>query len=306
VNEYLDVWEARGAAAWYDVWWEALSALRLRYAGVIGAESSEIALHASVSTATAVLASALDYTGRSKIVTTSLDFPTVAYQWLAKHGSGIDVEIVESPDGISVPIDLLASAVDERTALVATSHVFFTSGCIQDIRAVADVAHAKGALCYVDAYQSVGQVPFAVLKPTVTGWFAHERQFDFDMRSIQWHEDARRFEQGTPSLAAVYTQLGGLELIEELGIPVIREVTHGLTEDLIDRASEAELKPRVAPRPEERSAIVMIPRDDPAAAVRELSQAGIVVDARPGHVRISPFFYNLPEDYDAAIEILRG
>jgi selenocysteine lyase/cysteine desulfurase len=144
------------------------------------------------------------------------------------------------------------------------------------------------------------------LKPTVTGWFAHERQFDFDMRSIQWHEDARRFEQGTPSLAAVYTQLGGLELIEELGIPVIREVTHGLTEDLIDRASEAELKPRVAPRPEERSAIVMIPRDDPAAAVRELSQAGIVVDARPGHVRISPFFYNLPEDYDAAIEILRG
>ena len=340
VSEYLDVWEARGAAAWYDVWWEALSELRAHYARVIGAGSSEIALHASVSTATAVLASALDYTGRSKIVTTSLDFPTVAYQWLAKHDAGIDLEIVESPDGIGIPIDLLASAVDERTALVATSHVFFTSGCIQDIRAVADVAHAKGALCYVDAYQSVGQVPFAVhdtgvdflsagglkwllggsgivflyvrdglcrdLTPTVTGWFAHERQFDFDPRSIQWHDDARRFEQGTPSLAAVYAQLGSLDLIEELGVPAIREVTQALTEELIDRASEAGLMPHVAPRAEDRSAIVMIPRDDPAAAVRELSQAGIVVDARPGHVRISPFFYNLSEDYDAAIEILRG
>ncbi len=120
VNEYLDVWEARGAAAWYDVWWEALSELRAHYARVIGAGSSEIALHASVSTATAVLASALDYTGRSKIVTTSLDFPTVAYQWLAKRDAGIDVEIVESPDGIGIPIDLLASVVDERTALVAT------------------------------------------------------------------------------------------------------------------------------------------------------------------------------------------
>ena len=339
VNEYLDVWEARGAAAWYDVWWEALAELRARYAGVIAAESSEIALHASVSTATAVLASALDYTGRSKIVTTSLDFPTVAYQWLAKREAGIDLEIVESPDGIGVPIDLLASAVDERTALVATSHVFFTSGCIQDIRAVADIAHAKGALCYVDAYQSVGQVPLAIhdtevdflsagglkwllggsgivflyvrdglcrdLTPTVTGWFAHERQFDFDPRSIHWHQDARRFEQGTPSLAAVYTQLGGLELIETLGVPAIREVTHALTNDLIHRASEVGLMPRVASRSEERSAIVMIPRDDPAAAVRELSEAGIVADARPGHVRISPFFYNLPEDYDAAIEILR-
>ena len=340
VNEYLDVWETRGAAAWYDVWWEALAELRAGYGRIIGAENSEIALHASVSTATAVLASALDYTGRPKIVATSLDFPTVAYQWIAKHRSGIELEIIESPDGISVPIDLLASAVDERTALVATSHVFFTSGCIQDIRAVADAAHAQGALCYVDAYQSVGQVPFAVhdtgvdflsagglkwllggsgivflyvrdslcreLAPTVTGWFAHERQFDFDPRLIQWHEDARRFEQGTPSLAAVHAQLGGLELIEEVGIPAIREVTHGLTEDLIGQASEAGLKPHVAARPEERSAIVMIPRDDPAAAVRALSQAGIVVDARPGHVRISPFFYNLPEDYDAAIEILRG
>lgn len=340
VSAYLDEWEARGAPAWYDVWWEALAELRERYARVIGASKSEIALHASVSTATSVVAGALGRTGRSKVVTTSLDFPTIAYQWLARHDAGIEVEIVESPDGITVPLELLRSAVDERTALVATSHVFFTSGWIQDIRAVADIAHAQGAMCYVDAYQSVGQVPLAVhdtgvdflsagglkwllggpgivflyvreelcryLMPTVTGWFAHERQFDFDPRSIQWHEDARRFEQGTPSLSAVYAQLGGLELIEEIGVPAIRQATHALTEDLIGRASAAGLAPRVAPEREERSAIVMIPRDDPATAVRELSDAEIVVDARPGHVRISPFFYNVQDDYDAAIQLLRG
>ncbi len=339
MNEYLDEWQARGAAAWYDVWWEALAELRARYAWVLGAHSSEIALHASVSTATAVLAGALDYTGRSKIVTTSLDFPTVAYQWLAKRRAGIEVELVDSPDGVTVPVDLLVKAVDERTALVATSHVFFTSGWIQDIRLVADVAHAKGALCYVDAYQSVGQIPLSVtdagidflsagglkwllggpgivflyvreelckaLTPTVTGWFAHERQFDFDPRAIQWHGDARRFEQGTPSLSAVYAQLGGLELIEEIGVPAIRAATSALVEDLITKAREAGLTPRVAPQPDQRSAIVMIPRADPHAVVRKLSDAGIVVDARPGHVRISPYFYNLPEDHDAAIEILR-
>src|SRR5215472_7971048 len=76
VAELLDAWEGRGAAAWYDVWWQALNEVRRGYAQVIGAQPTEIALHASVSTATAVLGSALDYTRRPKIVTTSLDFPT--------------------------------------------------------------------------------------------------------------------------------------------------------------------------------------------------------------------------------------
>src|SRR6185295_9395495 len=115
-----------------------------------------------VSTATAVLASAIDYSRRPKVVTTSLDFPTIAYQWLAKRPQGVEVEIVESPDGISVPPERIARAVDDRTALVATSHVYFTSGAIQDIAAVSAAAHARGALCYIDAYQGIGQVPLDV------------------------------------------------------------------------------------------------------------------------------------------------
>src|SRR2546422_8438497 len=77
---------------------------------------------------------------------TSLDFPTVAYQWLAKRARGVELVVVESLDHVSVPVEAIARAVDERTALVATSHVYFTSGAIQDIRAVAHVAHARGAL----------------------------------------------------------------------------------------------------------------------------------------------------------------
>src|SRR5262245_23350635 len=110
--ELLDIWEARGASAWYDTWWEALGRLRQQYGETIGATPSEIALHASVSTATAVLASALDYSRRPKVVTTSLDFPTVAYQWLARRPMGIEVVVVESPDGITVPVEAIAHAVD--------------------------------------------------------------------------------------------------------------------------------------------------------------------------------------------------
>lgn len=339
VDTFLDEWEVRGAAAWYDVWWDRLAELRRRYGALIGAGPDEIALHASVSTATAVLASALDYARRPKIVTTALDFPTVAYQWLAKRPSGVEVVVVPSPDGVSVPVDAIAAAVDDRTALVATSHVFFTTGAIQDITAVASAAHAHGALCFIDAYQSVGQIPVDVhrtgvdflctgglkwllggpgitflyarrgllptLEPTVTGWFAHARQFDFDPAALVWHDDARRLEQGTPALAAVHAQLGGLDVLEEIGIARIREVTGALTEDLIERARAAGFRPRVAATPDERSAIVMLPSADPHADVARLAAAQVVTDARPGHVRISPFFYNLVEDHVRALEILR-
>ncbi|HEY6207741.1 MAG TPA: aminotransferase class V-fold PLP-dependent enzyme [Gemmatimonadales bacterium] len=336
--EFVDLWQSRGASAWYDVWWAALGDLRRRYGSLIGAAPEEIALAPSISVALSVVAEAVDYTRRPKVVVTSLDFPTVAYQWLAKRQRGVEVVVVESPDRVTVPVEAIARAVDQRTALVATSHVYFTSGAIQDIGAVADVAHARGALCVIDAYQSVGQVPLAVhatgvdcvtagglkwllggpgivflyvreelarrLTPAIAGWFGHKDQFAFEPRSLEWHEDARRFELGTPPLAAVYAQLGGLEYIEEIGVPAIRAVTAALTEDLVARARDLGLRPKVAARAEDRSAIVMLPAADPAAAVRRLDAAGIIADARPGHVRLSPFFYNLQEDHVSALERL--
>jgi selenocysteine lyase/cysteine desulfurase len=338
LEEFLDLWQARGASAWYDVWWSALGELRERYARTVGARLDELALAPSISVAISAVAEALDYRSRPRVVVTSLDFPTVAYQWLAKRSRGVELTVVESPDRISVPVEAIARAVDERTVLVATSHVYFTSGAIQDIRAVAAAAHAKGALCLIDAYQSVGQVPVDAaasgvdfltagglkwllggpgvvflyvraelarhLAPTIAGWFGHRDQFTFDPRALVLHDDARRFELGTPSLAAVYAQLGGLDYIDEIGVPAIRRVTAALTEDLIGKARQRGFRPHVAPRAEERSAIVMLPAADPAAAVRHLASGGIIADARPGHVRLSPFFYNVQDDYVAALERL--
>jgi kynureninase len=337
VAEFLDLWQSRGAAAWYDVWWEALADLRARYGRIVNAAPNEIALAPSISVALSAIAESLDYRRRPKVVITSLDFPTVAYQWLAK-APGVELVVVDSPDKISVPIEAIARAVDDRTALVVTSHVYFTTGAIQDIKRVAEVAHAHGALCLIDAYQSVGQIPVDVqdagvdalvagglkwllggpgivflyvreavarrLEPRISGWFGQRDQFAFDPRGLTFHDDARRFEMGTPALAAVYAQLGGLEYIEEIGVPRIREVTAALTEDLIATVRAAGFTPRVAAEPERRSAIVMIPMPDPAAAVRHLAARGVIVDSRPGHVRFSPFFYNVQDDYVRATEHL--
>src|SRR5437879_5044393 len=316
IAEFLDLWQERGASAWYDVWWAALQELRRRYARVIGATPGGAAAGPSISVALGSVAEALDYGKRGRVAVTSLDFPTVAYQWLAKRARGIELVVVESADQVTVLVEAIARAVDGRTAHVATSHVYFTSGAIQDIAAVAEAAHASGALCLIDAYQSVGQLPVDVhasgvdfltagglkwllggpgvaflyareelarrLTPGVAGWFGHRDQFAFDARRLEFHDDARRFELGTPALAAIYAQLGGLDYIDEIGVQAIRAVAAALTEDLIARARERGFQPKVAGHPQQRSAIVMLPAAAPAAKVRMLAEAGLVEAVRPG------------------------
>jgi selenocysteine lyase/cysteine desulfurase len=143
------------------------------------------------------------------------------------------------------------------------------------------------------------------LRPRTTGWFAHREQFRFDPRQLVRHDDARRFEAGTPGMAAVYAQLGGLDVLDQLGPAEVRRVTMALTEDLIAQARDAGLEPKVAATSDIRSGIVMLPSADPARDVRRLADAHIIVDARPGHVRVSPYFYNVPDDYLALVELLK-
>lgn len=337
LRAFLDEWHEHGASAWYETWMGRLAELRRGVAALMGGREAEVALTASVSAALTVVASALDYAKRPKVVVSELDFPTLAYQWLARP----DVEVVRVPseDGVTIDPARFADAVDDRTAVLATSHVFFTTGAIQGLPALADIAHRKGALFLVDAYQSVGQVPLDVraagadiviagplkwllggpglsylwvrepraLTPTVAGWFGAADQFAFDSSRLAFKEDARRFELGTPALHAVHTALGGQEIIEEVGVPAIHERNRGLTEILVGGARDAGFPLRVAPDPEARSAIVMIGHDDPPAAVARLAEAGVVVDWRPGWVRVSPHFYNTEEEVERVVdELSRG
>jgi selenocysteine lyase/cysteine desulfurase len=269
------------------------------------------------------------------VVTTALDFPTLPYQWLARD---VEVVLLESADGVAVAVEQFERAVNDTTALVATSHVYFTSGAIQDVAAIADVAHRAGALCLIDGYQAAGQIPVdapalgadfyltgglkwllggsgitvlyarrdttSPVIPRATGWFAHRDQFGFDPAHFEPHADARRFETGTPAILSVHAQLGGLDVIEAAGSEAIREATSALTETLIDDAAGRGLLPRVAARAADRSGIVMLPREDPRADVARLAAAGIIVDARPGHVRVSPYFYNVADDHRALLEVL--
>src|SRR5690606_9291700 len=191
----------------------------------------------------------------------------------------------------------------------------------------------------VDAYQSVGQVPVDVhatgvdvlvtgplkwllggpglaylyvredlvgrLAPTTAGWFGARDPFAFDIPRFEFRESARRFELGTPALPTVHAALGGQEIIDEVGVPRIRERNAALTERLIEAARGAGFELRVAPDPRDRSAIILIADDDPAGAVAHLASRDIIVDRRGGYVRVSPHFYNTEDEIDRLVEELR-
>lgn len=338
IRTFHDEWHTYGASAWYEIWMSRLAELRTRVGSMLGAEEGQVALAASTSAALSVLGSAFDYSKRRRIVLAELDFPTVAYQWMVRPG--VEVVRVPSDDGVSIDPERMAAAIDERTAIVSISHVFFTTGAIQEMRPIAEAARRHGAFFIIDAYQSAGQVPIDVrelgadalvtgplkwlmggpglaylyvrdewlrtLEPTVTGWFAARAQFDFDIHHFEFRDDARRFELGTPALPTVHSALGGQDIIDQIGVVPIRERNSDLTEHLLVRLEENGLHFRGAADAAARSALVMIPHDDPARAVRRLADHDIIVDSRPGYVRVSPHFYNSHDEVDRFVDVLAG
>jgi selenocysteine lyase/cysteine desulfurase len=141
------------------------------------------------------------------------------------------------------------------------------------------------------------------LEPRITSWFATENQFDFDLEKFKFRADARRFELGTPSLPTIHTSLGGQEIIDEVGIEAIVEQNGVLTHRLVEKALSAGFDV-LQPTTERRTAIVMVHHDDPPDAVRYLSDHGVIVDHRPGFVRVSPHFYNTEEEVDLCVDLL--
>ncbi|TMD32548.1 MAG: aminotransferase class V-fold PLP-dependent enzyme [Chloroflexi bacterium] len=328
--QFMEMWNEWGAHAWYEIWMGEIAKARQKFAAIIGAQLHEVAIAPSVSVALSSIASALDYSKRNNVVMADMDFPTLAYQWLVKQRIGVECRFVESPDRIYTPPELFEREVDDKTVLVATSRVFYTSGYIQDIRSVADIAHKHGAYMLVDDYQGTGQIPINVnamdvdflvtgtlkwlmggpglafvyireglisqLQPTIAGWFGHSEQFQFKTREFDFRPDATRVEMGTPAVAAIYAANGGLDIVQEISVEQICERTRYLTNDLIAQAREHGWKVRAPLEPEQRSSIVMLEIEQPEEVVKALVARNIITDSRPGLLRASPYFYNTIEE----------
>ncbi len=322
----------------WDAWVGRYEDLRGDFAKLLGADTDEIAVTTSASAGINSVATAMRFDGeRDKVVITDLEFPTNAEIWFAQASRGADVVQVAA-GGNATLLERLDEAIDERTRIVAVTHVCYRNGEKVDVAAVAKLAKAKGALMLVDGFQAVGTMPIdvrridcdfyvggtlkyllgtagvaylyakrdttAALQPTVTGWFAQEDSGAMDHTAHHPATSARRFEAGTPPVPNVYAAQAGLKIIAEIGLEAIGDRVAGLTARIADHAHAQGVAMATPDDPARRGAMVALKAKDAPAMVTALAGEGFVISSRDGNVRLSPHFYNEEADIDAVFEAI--
>lgn len=339
--EFTETWATRGIRAWEEGWWDMPITVGNLIGSIIGAGAGEVAMHQNVSICQSIVTSCFDWNGpRNVLVTDGLNFPSNDYIYHGLERQGAVVRTVASPDGMTLPTEVLLEAITEGVQLVSVSHVAFRSSYKQDLAAIVAKAHSVGAMVVADCYQSAGCVPLDVralgvdfatggsvkwlcggpgagwlyvrrdlwetLRPVATGWMAHREPFAFAGGEIDFADDMFRFLNGTPNVPALYSAKSGYEIVNEIGVAAIREKSVRQTQRLIALAEEAGLKVNTPRNPEQRGGVVILDVAEGKAVTKELGRREILVDYRPGAgVRIAPHFYTTDEELDHTIATIR-
>lgn len=334
--QFLRDWEELGSP--WELWVEKLEATRHAFAGLINAEADEVAVTGSVSHGVSALASGLDFRGkRNKVVVSDFEFPTIGQIWQAQTHRGARVVTVPAA-GNSIPLARFAEAIDNETLLVSITHVCYRNGVMLDVPAIVELAHRKGALVLLDAYQTLGTMPIDVkalqvdflaggtlkyllassgqaylyvrkellptLQPTAIGWFAQANIFAMDHTAHTPSPTARKFEAGSPPVPNLYATLAGIKLVQSIGLAriqrEIREITSAIKEGAMRRGWNL-----VSPvDPQKHGALITLRSHKVDLLVKWLAADGIIVSSRDHNLRISPHFYNTQADVNHLIDCL--
>jgi len=320
--EYARMWRERGIRSWGEGWWNMPLTVGDQVGRIVGGPPGTVVMHQNVTVAEMIVLSCFRNAGaRNRVVYEEANFPSVRYLYQAQP----ELEVVAVEDDAAI-----VDAIDERTLLVPISHVLFKNSEIQNVEPIVRRAHEMGAHVVLDCYQSAGVVPFDLaalgvdfavggsvkwlcggpgagwlyvrpdlaetLEPTFVGWQGHARPFDFEPE-LEYAPGAARFLTGTPNVPALYAATAGYDVIEEVGVPRIRErslALTGLLIELLDSAGFEVVSPRDDAR---RGGAVVVSTPDHAAVHRELGERGIICDFRPdAGVRLGPHFFNSEDE----------
>ena len=302
----------REGTAW-STWEEDGEACRALFASLVRTTPENIALLHALSQAAGLVAASLPAGPGDNVVLCERDFTSTVLPWRGLEARGVELRLR--------PLEGLAHAVDEHTALVAVSLVQSADGAVADLPALT----ATGARLFVDATQAVGAIAMTVgeidyvaahpykwlstprglaflyvrpdrlaeIEPWMSGWKSRTRPYEDFYGLPELTSDARRFDASLAWLAAAGGR-ASLELIAALGPERIAQ--HDL---VLARRFCAE-----AGLPEPQAPIVRIEVADADAALGALGRAGVRAAGRAGAVRLSFHLYNNEEDVTRALEAL--
>lgn len=335
-GRYLDSWNSQGMD--WDAWMAEVQLAKQAFANLINADADQIAIFSSVSEAASAVASALDFDGdRRTVVATEAEFPTIGHVWLAQQRRGARLDWVPLREG-RILLDDYDAVLTPDTALVSACHGYYLNGMTQDIRALAERAHANGSLLFVDAYQTAGVVPIDVgalgvdflasgtlkylmgipgiaflyvrpelierLEPMVTGWFGRANPFAFDVKRLDWSATASRFDTGTPPIINAYISRAGMEMISSVGVQAIRAWHEVLARRLLEGGRARGLTVHGVADVADKTANTAFVVADAHGIEHAMRERGVIASARGPVIRLAPHFYSSLEDADTALDVL--
>ena len=240
-------WVRQAADEGDTVWpeWHAhVEACRRLGAQLIGADIAEIALVRSTTEGISLVAEGFRWQPGDNVVTLDNEFPSNQYPWMNLAERGVETRRVPA-DGGRVDLDRLSAACDARTRIVSISWVGFASGWRVDLDKVAELAHQRGALLFVDAIQGLGAFPLDVgrtpidflaadghkwllgpegagllyvrrphlahLRPLGVGWHSVVQGSDYNRIALDLKPSAARYEGGSQNMAGFIALAASLE-----------------------------------------------------------------------------------------------
>ncbi|WP_337177461.1 aminotransferase class V-fold PLP-dependent enzyme [Paludisphaera sp.] len=333
-----------GSTEW-PRWGAKVDALRGDLAAWIHAEPAEIAFVANTTHGIGLVAEGFPWRPGDNVVVPADEYPSNVYPWMNLADRGVETRLVPSRDD-RVLIDDIRDAMDDRTRMLAVSHVEFATGFRNDLDALGALCRDRGVALFVDAIQGLGPhaldvretpVDFAAadshkwllgpegagflyvrrewidrLRPIGVGWNSVVGSFAAGGLDFTLKPDARRWEGGSWNMPGLAGFAASMSLLREIG-------PEALSARILERAeatravvSEAGWRVIGPSRPEERSAIVTAAADgvDPDAAVATLRVRKVVASCRRGRLRLSPHVYTDADDLgrlrDALVAARRG
>ncbi len=319
-----------GDAPW-PVYEHQVDALRAGVADLLGVTARQVALMPNATISAFQAVNSQDWSRRPRIVMSAAEFPSLSQVWHAQAARGAQVVLVEQGSGD--PLDAWRRAIDERTGWVSVPAVDYLTGARLPVREIADLARAQGATSFCDAYQLVGAEPVdagrlgvdylvagamkyllglpgiaflharrpeAVMRSSeLTGWQARVNPFAFDPLALDYPPTARRFETGTPAIAAVFAAAAGLRALQALTLPRVAEHIAYLKRYLVHALEDAGVVPRFLADPACTGAHVSLRVADPQSLLRELAARRVQVSPRLDAIRVAFHAFNTERDVDA-------
>lgn len=204
-----------------------------------------------------------------EIIVTEMEHHANLLPWMRlAEKQGAHLKVWRITDDGRLNLDDLEQLLTERTRLVAVSHISNVLGTVNPVAAICQRAHAAGALCLVDAAQSIAHMPVDVQAidcdflafsghkaygPTGIGVLYAKRAlleatppYHVGGGMVQivrwdrlvWAEPPAKFEAGTPPIGEAIGLHAALDFIDAIGRDAIERYERELTAYTLERLQE--------------------------------------------------------------------